>query len=411
MKTLMTIPGPGRRKKRPGALRRLLTALVAATLLYVAFFALDALRRDYPLAVPIAPESATDLRGAFHVHSTRSDGRGTIEEIAAAAREAGLQFVILADHNIEPSPPRFVEGVLIIDAVELSTPNGHLVALNLSRALTEEERNGDVLGTISQLGGHSLLAHPEQQKNPWRDWPSAPRAVGLELYSADTMFRTAQAKPFTSLGPAAAAWLTNPTHGLLSIVTEQPELRARALQLSGSAPYVTVCSHDAHGLPSYESVFRTLSLYVRSPSGGRALPEDAEALARHVLGELTSGRSFCAFHALADGDGFALEGITPERVARAGQSLKVHLPSRTPGEVQIRVHGAARLDADGRTVHPEGAGAVQLEVWAKVRGMYFQDGWKPWLVGSPFRVISAEAALPDTAAPAITDAGVDGGAG
>ena len=38
-------------------------------------------------------------RGAFHVHTTRSDGSGTVEEVAAAAQAAGLQFVVLTDHN------------------------------------------------------------------------------------------------------------------------------------------------------------------------------------------------------------------------------------------------------------------------------------------------------------------------
>src|SRR4029079_13065624 len=37
--------------------------------------------------------------GAYHVHSTRSDGNGDVATIAAAAARAGLKFVIITDHG------------------------------------------------------------------------------------------------------------------------------------------------------------------------------------------------------------------------------------------------------------------------------------------------------------------------
>ena len=40
-----------------------------------------------------------DLRGTFHVHSTFSDGRNTIQEMLAAARDRGLEYVGLSDHS------------------------------------------------------------------------------------------------------------------------------------------------------------------------------------------------------------------------------------------------------------------------------------------------------------------------
>jgi nitrogenase molybdenum-iron protein alpha/beta subunit len=36
-----------------------------------------------------------DYKGAIHVHSTYSDGTGTVEEIMQAANEAGLDFVVI----------------------------------------------------------------------------------------------------------------------------------------------------------------------------------------------------------------------------------------------------------------------------------------------------------------------------
>src|SRR6476469_4761262 len=77
-----------------------------------------------------APPPASTLRGAFHIHSNRSDGSGTVDAIAAAAARAGLQFIILTDHGDgtrAPDPPAYRHGVLCIDAFEVSTVSGHLV--------------------------------------------------------------------------------------------------------------------------------------------------------------------------------------------------------------------------------------------------------------------------------------------
>src|SRR5690242_6172776 len=42
-----------------------------------------------------------DLAGALHIHSTYSDGGGDIPTVIAGACEAGVDFVLLADHNTQ----------------------------------------------------------------------------------------------------------------------------------------------------------------------------------------------------------------------------------------------------------------------------------------------------------------------
>ena len=69
-----------------------------------------------------APDDA--IPGVIHVHSVRSDGRGTPDEIAEAAARAGLKFVVITDHGDgtrAPEPPAYRHGVLCLDAVEIST--------------------------------------------------------------------------------------------------------------------------------------------------------------------------------------------------------------------------------------------------------------------------------------------------
>lgn len=41
----------------------------------------------------------SNLRGTFHNHTTASDGNATLEEMAAAAQELGLQYLGIADHS------------------------------------------------------------------------------------------------------------------------------------------------------------------------------------------------------------------------------------------------------------------------------------------------------------------------
>ena len=41
----------------------------------------------------------TDLRGDLHTHSTESDGKDDVRTMAAAAREAGLEYIAVTDHS------------------------------------------------------------------------------------------------------------------------------------------------------------------------------------------------------------------------------------------------------------------------------------------------------------------------
>lgn len=43
--------------------------------------------------------TVTDIRGELHAHSTWSDGEAAISEMAAAAREAGLDYLAITDHS------------------------------------------------------------------------------------------------------------------------------------------------------------------------------------------------------------------------------------------------------------------------------------------------------------------------
>jgi len=111
---------------------------------------------------PRSTATSVVVAGAIHVHSRRSGGGGTPDEIAAAARAAGLQFVVLTDHGDatrRPDPPVYRHGVLCLDAVEISAHGGHYVAIGLPQApypLGGDAR--DVVDDVARLGGLGFVA-------------------------------------------------------------------------------------------------------------------------------------------------------------------------------------------------------------------------------------------------------------
>lgn len=377
-------------------LTRALIGLALLLLGYLGLFTFAATFRRYPNHSTVAGESSDSAgnrgwqpRGAYHVHSTQSDGSGSPSEIARAAKEAGLQFVVMTDHNLVPLPrPAYQDGVLVISAVELSTRFGHVVALGTPRGLSEVERSSDPVGQVAKLGGWSFLAHPVQRMHPWTDGESATRATGMELYSADTLFREALHHPFTILGPAVGAYLSNPMHALMILVRPQPGPTARLLELSSDSPKVALCAQDAHGFPPYRLEFEAFSLYLPPhPELKGAWPADPAEAAQLVIADLARGSVYCGFDALSDAKGFAIEGLGEgSRRARVGDRLRVRLPASAPRDSIVKIWGAGRLEQDGATIDLDRPGPMQIEVWlsAPARLVGFEP--KPWIVPSPILV-------------------------
>jgi hypothetical protein len=129
----------------------------------------------------------------MHIHTKRSDGGGTPEEIAAAAARARLQFIILTDHGDgmrTPLLPAYHSGVLVVDAVEISGDEGPRCGAGPAEdavPLGGEVR--DIVEDIERAGGMSIAAHPGSLKPQlrWTEWSSP--FSGLEWLNADSEFR------------------------------------------------------------------------------------------------------------------------------------------------------------------------------------------------------------------------------
>jgi len=257
--------------------------------------------------------------------------------------------VVLADHNRMNGPePRYVSGVLVLTASEISSGAGHLVGLGLPRALDESERKGDAVGAIRALGAVPVAAHPLNRKRPY-DALQDPRLGGMEVLSADDMFREALASPSTLIA-AALAYPANPEHAAVQLLERPGPTLARWDGLLAQRAVAGFCAVDAHGRPPYESVMRVLATYAvvgSTPTGDAA--RDGEAL----LEALRSGRFFCGVDALGDAAGFRF-------TARAGgQSLPMGSTVSLASVPDVAVELAYELPPSDAVIQVTCAGARQ----------------------------------------------------
>jgi hypothetical protein len=336
---------------------------------------------------PRPPSPAGEVRGAWHVHTTRSDGRGTLDEVVRAAREAGLGFVVVSDHNIlSPGDVGYRDGVLVIEATEASTRYGHVVAVNVPRALTAAEREGDPLGAIAALGGQAVIAHPFHPERPFTGWGTGPWR-GLEVISNDTAWYEVLAR--REAGAAALAALAFPFDPPRAVIvlTGWPAAELARYDAergaAGGEGKVLLCSADAHGYPSYRAAFEAFSMHVPV-----ALTGDATRDAREVLAALLDGRAFCVF----DGEAPA----SAVWLARGAKGLELSLSldgGAATGAAFTLVRDGAALGSVGAGALAPGRNVLTLDGPCGPAGCgsgsYRVEGrWdgRPWLFTNPVRI-------------------------
>ena len=124
-------------------------------------------------------------RGAIHVHTRYSDGSGTFEEVAAAAQEAGLDYLITSRSQYAPTPPEGREHywghTLVLVSTEISTNAGHCLALDLPASFQwETHETQAIIDQVNAAGGFTILAHPLAPPWLWKDW-SVHGYTGIEI--------------------------------------------------------------------------------------------------------------------------------------------------------------------------------------------------------------------------------------
>ena len=104
------------------------------------------------------------LKLDLHIHSQySSDGIGSPKEIIKILKKKGLQGMAITDHNniegslnsIKVAPKDFI----VIPSVEISTLDGHILALNVKENIQRELSVEETIDKINDLGGTPIVPH------------------------------------------------------------------------------------------------------------------------------------------------------------------------------------------------------------------------------------------------------------
>jgi len=385
-------------------LRRVLLGLLAAATLLVAWVAT---RAPLLVAGPVADDGFVRAAGVVHVHTTLSDGGGTPEEVAAEAKRAGLQFVVITDHNTLDAKPLegYRDGVLVLVGTEISTTAGHIVGLGLADPVYRFSGGArDALDDIRLPGGWAFAAHPISPRADFRfsGW-ELPGPWGLELLNGDSQWREAG---WLRLARTAGLYLVNPRHALLGSLSSPDATLRRWDQLLLERDVAGILGADAHSrlrlskrlaprFPAYGAVFGLARNYVllEAPLSGDATRDGAS-----LLTALGRGRAYLGLDAIAPADGFSF-------VAEGG-SVRVSMGESLPPEPapRLRVHARAPLGARARVLRdgapvgesgPAGPGGLEYVRDASGPGVYRVEVHVPghavpWIVSNPIYVFDED---------------------
>lgn len=292
----------------------------------------------------------------LHMHTTYSDGSGSHKDIANAALKAGLDAVIVTDHNVYVQGPEgyYREGkkrVLLMVGEEVHNQaripqKSHLLVFGAGREMASYADDPQVLiDNVRKAGGLSFLAHPFEYAAPqihedaidWVDW-DVQSYNGIELWNGfgeiKSLIHSKLHAYFYAFFPKLIAHAPYP-----QMLQKWDELLA-----SGKRVYA-VGGSDAHALKMkagpikrtvfpYEFHFSAINTHIQVPT---APSGDASLDKKLVLDALAAGHAFVGYDLPASTRGFNFTAKGKEKTAwmgdeitsEGGVTLQIRLPEKT----------------------------------------------------------------------------------
>ncbi len=361
---------------------------------------------------------------AVHVHTTYSDGQFSHAQVAEAAMSAGLDCVLVSDHNVwVKGPERYYSNkdrktLLLVgeeahDAAR-QPQKSHLLIFGAQTELVGLAAHPQTLiNAARQNGALTFLAHPYESAAPvvdepdisWADW-EVEGFTGLEIWNYMSEF-----KGLLTSRANTVRYALNPEFGIMG---PPPPTLAKwdELTLSGKK-VVAIGGADAHGTTyqmsglkrvifPYEFLFHQVTTHLLSET---PLTGACQADRTVVLGALAKGHCFVGYDGIAPTRGFRFTGnsdlgkllMGDETLNRGGVTLQIAVPTipglpqrsasaarspTRPGGVNVSTHlirnGSELAQWKNQTnittvVPPGEAGVFRVEVRLRYRGR--QRGW------------------------------------
>ena len=356
-----------------------------------------------------APPPGRDLpvryTGAIHVHSTYSDGGGTVADIVQAGRDVGLDFVVLTDHGtLQPrvdGHQGYHEGLLLLVGEEVNTSAGHLLSLGTDSHVEQQGPLGlpALIEAISDAGGISIAAHPTGRR-PWTDW-TVEKMDGLELLNADSAWRDDDVVELAR----ALVFLPFMPDGVFNSLIDRPDEAIRLWMRRVQRQQVTVIgSVDAHervplwgeryvAFPSYERLFGLIRTYVIT---GTEVTGDADVDEAILLNAVRRGSCYVVLEGYEPAPGFSFDLTMGADTLFMGSRIefqnggRLHVAAPSTGPVRIKLYrnGVPLVETEGHDLFVEvpGPGVYHTEVY-QLRNRFLRgDRPRIWIISNAIRV-------------------------
>lgn len=248
--------------------------------------------------------------GGIHIHSVCSDGTGDIRSISKAAKKAGLDWIIITDHNSFDIEEGIFNGVYVIKGEEIS-PQGenHYLAIGINKYIQPNKNSKHNIEAVKMNGGFGFAAHPDEsdcrrnshQPIKWTNKNITPD--GVEIWNwfsewADNLndrniFGLAYAYLFkhklvNAPKPETLKWWDLLNNKNEKIIPAIGGTDAHALKISDYIIPITVFS--------YESMFKTI---VNVISSDKPFAKDFETRKEQILGAIKSGHNLIVNRAVS----------------------------------------------------------------------------------------------------------------
>jgi hypothetical protein len=101
--------------------------------------------------------------GAIHIHTLYSDGTGDIETITNSAKKAGLDWIIITDHDNFSVQEGIINGIYVIKGEEISPDYGnHYLAFGINKLIHHSDNCQENIDAVKSNGGFGFAAHPDE---------------------------------------------------------------------------------------------------------------------------------------------------------------------------------------------------------------------------------------------------------
>lgn len=339
------------------------------------------------------------VSGVFHLHSTYSDGGGTVPEIVEAAQKAGLDFIVLTDHmnsraRREGFEKRYDSLDLFVE-MEASTTAGHLLTF-FSHTPAREMKDADVnelawqhfLGRDTKPGFFVAISHPSNVKNPWGRFDRL--SEGIEVVNFDSSWQRQLSDNAFGFLQTLFVYPFNPYLSAIRFFQlYERDLTAWDGMNTVSPGHFGIIAQDTHSKlklnnekwlnwPGYEQTFQLASnaVFLSAPASA-----DFETRKRQIYDALKQGRVAMVFQALYPFSTSDWIYRCQEKTYRSGDNIPfqkdcqfmVTTPKEFPYPVELKLFRNGELL---KTLHPtsdqtflnvDAPGAYRLEVWAQTR--------------------------------------------